>query len=603
MTRDAQYDHIVVGSGAAGATVAARLAEGGSRVLVIEAGPDPRGSDPQSSAHYSVPAFHPMASEDPEYCWNMHVSHFDDASAAAADPKAKSGLLFYPRAGALGGCTAHNAMIFLVPPDSDWDQLAKETGDSGWSARAMRSHRKKVEQCRHRPLWRLLAKLGIDPTGHGWNGWLRIEKAMPIRAFSDAALIRSIFLESLVELGRGGWIERLRAFLQDWGDPNDVRRHGQDQLCYLPLATSGHARSAARERLLSAKTGRTGSLEIATDRLASRILFDKDGCATGVEWLAGPHLYRASPKSSAGSRGKRGESFARHEIVLAGGAFASPQLLMLSGIGEPNHLRNLGIEPRIVLPEVGRNLQDRYEIGVVHKMAGPWKSLAGARFSIADRLYRKWYLWRRGMYISNGTAIAALRRSSLAYGKDPDLALMGLMARFSGYFPDYSQQCWQGLDGFTWAILKGQTGNRAGTVELASSDPRDPPVVAFRNFDQNGERDLQALLEGVAMARALAAPLIDCGAILEEELPGKALTGDALKDWVRTNAWGHHACGSAAIGPVLDPTGRVHGVKGLRVVDASIFPTIPGLFIVAAIYLAAEKLAADILADFRQMEV
>ncbi len=88
--------------------------------------------------------------------------------------------------------------------------------------------------------------------------------------------------------------------------------------------------------------------------------------------------------------------------------------------------------------------------------------------------------------------------------------------------------------------------------------------------------------------------------IAEEETPGAGVTGDALRQWVSDNAWGHHACGTAAIGPVLDPRGRIHGVAGLRVVDASIFPRIPGLFIAAPIYFAAEKLAADIIAAARR---
>lgn len=206
------------------------------------------------------------------------------------------------------------------------------------------------------------------------------------------------------------------------------------------------------------------------------------------------------------------------------------------------------------------------------------------------------------MYISNGTAIAALRSSSHAQAGNPDLVLMGLMGRFSGYFPGYADKCWPGLDGFSWAVLKGQTGNRAGSVRLASADPRDPPKVAFRNFEEDGERDLDALMQGVDMVRAMARPLIKCRAIASEELPGNNLSRDELKEWVRANAWGHHACGTAAIGPVLDTRGRVHGVSGLRVVDASIFPRIPGLFIVASIYLAAEKLAQDILEDAGQGE-
>jgi choline dehydrogenase len=593
---DATYDYVVVGSGAAGGTVAARLAEAGRSVLVIEAGPDPVAGAESARAHYAVPAFHAIASEDPQFCWNQPVSHFDEAQAAALDPKASDGRLLYPRAGALGGCTAHNAMIFLVPPDSDWDRLATQTGDSGWRAAAMRRHRRQVERCRHRPLWRMLARVGLDPTGHGWDGWLPVEKAVPARALSDAALIRSIFRTSLVELGRGGVLKRLRAFVQDWGDPNDVRRHGDEQLCYLPLATLRHARSGARERLLAAHRACGGTLEIATDTLATGLIFDWAGRAAGVEWLRGRHLYRASPDPSDAPQAK-GRALARHEVILAGGAFATPQLLMLSGIGDPAHLRSVGIAPRVPVAEVGRNLQDRYEIGLVHRMARPWRSLEGARFSPGDPLYRKWQRRRRGMYISNGTAIAALRCSSFASAGNPDLVLMGLMGRFSGYFPGYAAQCWRGLDGFSWAVLKGQTRNRAGTVTLASKDPRQPPLIAFRNFEENGERDLDALMEGVAMVRALAAPLIACGAIAEEEIPGPGLQGDELRAWARANAWGHHACGTAAIGPVLDPHGRVRGLDGLRVVDASIFPEIPGLFIAAAVYLAAEKLAADILAD------
>jgi choline dehydrogenase-like flavoprotein len=460
----------------------------------------------------------------------------------------------------------------------------------------MQRHRRAVEQCRHRPLRRWLARFGFDRTGHGWQGWLPVECAMPLKVLSDGAAMRSVFWSAVVDLERNsGWLRRLRGFFHDWGDPNDATG-APEQICYLPLATDCHARFGTRERLCQAAHDHPDRLEIRTDSLATRVLFDDAGRACGVEWRAGRHLYRASPAPSD-QPGTIHRAHARREVILAGGAFATPQLLMLSGIGDPDELARHGIALRHALPGVGRNLQDRYEISVVLKMAQPWVSLRGARFAVGDPLFRQWQRWRQGMYTSNGTAIAALRRSSAATGTSADLVLMGLMGRFRGYYPGYSQDTWPGLDGFSWVVLKGRTGNRAGTVTLASADPRDPPVIAFRNFAQSGDADLDALVEGIAMARQLAQVMIDDGTAAREETPGAALSGPALRQWARDNAWGHHACGTAAMGEVLDSRGRVHGVAGLRVVDASIFPRIPGLFIVAAIYFAAEKLAADILAD------
>ena len=433
-----EHDYIVIGSGAGGGTIAARLAEAGQRVLVIEAGPDPRElAEAQSRADYRVPAFHAAASEDPSFSWPYFVSHFDDPAALARDRNASASGIFYPRAAALGGCTAHNAMIFLPPPDADWDRIAALTGDAGWSAEAMRRHRRTVEACRHRPMRRLLALLGLDRTGHGWRGWLSVERAMPLKAVGDLSLMRMLARLAWSDLTRNPrWLDRLRTFLGDWGDPNDRRRGGAEQLCYLPLATRRHARTGTRERLRSVARAHPANLEIRTDTIATELLFN-GGRVSGIAWQRGRGLHRdpARPPDAIGV------SHAAREVIVAAGSFATPQLLMLSGIGDPAALAQLGVAVRVASPEVGRNLQDRYEIGVVHRMATPWASLRGARFSTRDPLYRRWRWLRRGMYISNGGALAALRRSGTACTDDPDLALMALLGRLAGIAKVMRRRC------------------------------------------------------------------------------------------------------------------------------------------------------------------
>ena len=194
------------------------------------------------------------------------------------------------------------------------------------------------------------------------------------------------------------------------------------------------------------------------------------------------------------------------------------------------------------------------------------------------------------------------RRSPVA-GEIPDLFCMSLLARFSGYFPNYSAQFADHLNYLTWVVLKAHTRNRAGEVALRSSDPRDTPLINFRYFEEGGEEDLTAVVDGIRFVRRLTARLRADGLIAEEELPGDKVQSDAdLKQFVRDHAWGHHACGTCAIGPeeqggVLSSDFRVHGVTGLRVVDASAFPRIPGFFIVSAVYMIGEKAAAAILGE------
>jgi choline dehydrogenase-like flavoprotein len=152
-------------------------------------------------------------------------------------------------------------------------------------------------------------------------------------------------------------------------------------------------------------------------------------------------------------------------------------------------------------------------------------------------------------------------------------------------------------------ILKAHTRNRKGQVTLRSADPRDTPRINFHYFEEGGDEDLEAVVDGIQFVRNLTAKLQEQELIVTEEIPGKDVQSvEDLKTFVRSQAWGHHASCTCAIGSreeggVLDTNFRVHGTRGLRVVDASVFPRIPGFFIVSSIYMIGEKAADVILAE------
>jgi choline dehydrogenase-like flavoprotein len=623
MNGEAAYEYIVVGSGAGGGTLAARLAEAGCRVLLLEAGGDPRqlsgSTDAQPGINrlpddYDVPAFHAFASENEALRWDFFVRHYADAAARQRDPKyvrdyrgePVDGVL-YPRAGTLGGCTAHNAMILVYPHNADWDAIARLTGDASWNAAAMRHCFERLEDCRHRPLARLAAAVDGNPSRHGWNGWLSVEKEVPAAVLGDRRLI-DVLLDSAKAAfaSLGSPLAELADFAEADGDPNDWRLVDENAvgLRYTPLTTRDHRRTGARERVLETAQRYPDGLVVELDALATRVLFDADNRATGVEYLKSAGLYRAHGRPPAGP-GAPMQANAAREVILCGGAFNTPQLLMLSGIGRREVLEPLGIPLRVELPGVGQNLQDRYEIGVVHRMNfARWPILDGATFRGGDRQYRQWAGGGGGVYASNGAVLAAILKSRPERPL-PDLFCFALLGLFRGYFPGYSQLGPTARNYLTWAILKAHTENRAGEVRLRSADPRDMPLVDFHYFDEGSDaagEDLDSVVAGIRFVRNLTAGLKADGSIAAEELPGEALqSDDELKDFVRANAWGHHASCSCAIGRredggVLDSAFRVHGVQGLRIVDASVFPRIPGFFIVSAVYMVAEKAAGMILA-------
>lgn len=642
-----------------------------------------------------VPSLHARSSEHPDLAWRFFVDHYRrDASGQLPDgipedPKwhtpdvgagedASHKGIFYPRAAGVGGCTVHNAMITIAGPESDWDDLAEFLHDPSWNGRSMRSYFQRLEHndylqvpqrarvggIRHRLRYvasslKFLYGKRPDPTAgqHGFSGWLHT-------SFTDLSIglydrqLRKMLAAALHQSKRAGldnaW-SLVRTFLKGnaWTslDPNhsDTQRNSPEGVVMIPLAVQGGdttihqnraspyamlgRRSSPREFLLETLALHPNNLTIWTDCLVTKVILDgTPPRAVGVELLRGQRLYRAhiDPSQKAGEP-DRVKVVEGGEVILCGGTFNTPQLLMLSGIGDPDLLRDIRddrhadrasqkVDLKVKLPGVGKNLQDRYEVSVVSQMKHDFSLLEGATLQLPadpnrpDRHLRQWREEGTGLYSSNGGVLGIFKRSRPDLAQ-PDLFIFGLPSDFRGYGVGYS--AYSRHNHFSWVILKSHTRNREGLVRLRSTNPLDTPSINFNYFgtglDPHGFRseddpDIAALAHGVEFVRKI---LGSAKSVVADEVhPGNAVQNQsAVNQWIRRDAWGHHACGTCRMGPdgdpdaVLDSRFRVRGVEGLRVVDASVFPKIPGYFIVANIYMASEKAADVILEDAKSKQL
>ncbi|KAK1521417.1 GMC oxidoreductase [Colletotrichum paranaense] len=638
-TDNSTYDYVVVGSGPGGAPLAARLAMAGFSVLLIDAGED-RGEDPA----VQVPALHVLASQHQPIAWDFFVNHYSDPEQAKRDSKMSYrkpdgeiyvGLdppqgseqlgILYPRVGALGGCSQHNALVTILPQDSDWNNIAAITGDSSWEASKMREYYKKLEKCHYLPG-------GLDSSVHGYDGWLETQTTPPILIVQDQKVL-SLVLAAATTMGKsllGKVINTVTGLLEilavDVNNDSPDRDNGE-KIYQIPLSMKdpSFTRSSPRDFIFDVvtATNEDGSkkykLDVALNTLVTKVNFDTTGekpKATGVEYLVGKSLYRADPRATKEDGGVPGRVFASKEVIVSAGTFNTPQLLKLSGIGPASELESFNISVVKDLPGVGGNMQDRYEVGIVGKAPTDFSLLEKCTFldmngthNGEDPCFSQWQSGIGGLkggYTTNGIAFGYFKHSSVAENGNPDLFLGGVPAYFNGYFPNYAEHALADLSVWTWLTLKGHSRNNAGVVNLTSTNPRDTPNITFHSLFEGigGEEDLQAVYEGMQYGIEAFENLIPLDGSFERIWPPKEISSEAdLKQFAKDEAWGHHASCTAPIGAdddplaVLDSNFKVRGVDGLRVVDASIFPKIPGFYIVLGIYMASEKAADVIIAE------
>jgi len=587
------YDYIVIGSGPGGGPLAANLARAGYSTLLIEAGGD-EGDNPT----YSDIGNFNEAANDELTRWDFWVKHSDDPARdlkfehttwdtgdgtfyVGLDPPEGAKLLGiqYPRAAVLGGCAMHNAGVCSMPADDDWNIIVNKTGDTSWSAKNMRKYLKQIEKNEYLPAG--------DET-HGYDGWLATSVADSSWAKNDS-LPGTKILKKMAELTAQDPADAANLVNRDileFGDEVDETTSFYSMVTH---ADNKGKRSSPNNYIRATLNDPAKyPLTVKLQTLATRVLFDnatlKAGStprAIGVEVMEGASLYRADPKHVAGTKGAVSQILATREVIVAGGTFNSPQILKLSGIGPAAELTKFGIPVVKDLPGVGENLGDNYEGSLLALGTAP---------------------------IDSGLITMLFRTPSAPTKKRNIFTWCGAFS-FEGFWPGFP--AYYGATQYECAMVHMAPKSQAGSVRLVSADPQDKPEINFRFFEKHGEQDLHELVEGANMLReawaAAGAPVLPFDEL--HPCPGgkTANCTDATQaEFLKLQAYSHHATSTCAIGAdddpmaVLDSKFRVRGVAGLRVVDASAFPVVPGAFPSCPTMMLSAKAAEDILADAKK---
>ncbi len=520
-------DYVIVGAGSAGCVLANRLTEDpGTRVILIEAG----GRDWNPLIH--IPAGYMKLLQHPTLTWGFKA---DKASGLNGRE------IPYPRGKVLGGSSSINGMIYIRSQPEDYDHWA-QLGNRGWSSEEVFPLFRKSER------WE-----GPADAVHAKDGPLFTSRTRDQPELCEAAIRAGTEL---------GWERR--------EDLNDLPHGLGDHVGWVQQTRGGRRRASTARTYLRPAMGRP-NLQVITGALVRRVVLDGTR-ATGVEFSRGGSTERAD---------------AAVEVILSAGAIGSPHLLQLSGIGDPEHLARIGVAVRHALPGVGRNFQDHFLVRVQAEVKGIAtlnERSRGLRF--AGEVLK---------YVASGRGILTYAASLVAASVKvlPESATPDVQALFASasYAPGGSRA----LDtkpGMTSGIWQMRPESR-GSVLARTGDPRDQPAINPNYLAE--DRDRRTIIAGMRKVREwFNAPALR-RYLVAETLPGPDVqTDDEFLAYARqTGTTVFHATCSCRMGPdrmaVVDDQLRVHGVQGLRVIDASVMPAVTSTNTNAPTIMIAEK--------------